>query len=144
MDMKTINVKPDKIDRKWYVVDATGMRLGRVAVKIASVLRGKHKPEFMSHQEMGDYVIVINADKVELTGRKANQKMYYRHSGYPGGITGENFEKMIVKKPVYPMERAVWGMLPKGPLGRKLYKNLKVYAGPSHPHTAQMPEKLEI
>jgi len=142
--MKTINVKPDKIERKWYVVDATGMRLGRVAVKIASVLRGKHKPEFMNHQEMGDYVIVINADKVELTGRKANQKMYYRHSGYPGGITGENFEKMIVKKPVYPMERAVWGMLPKGPLGRKLYKNLKVYAGPSHPHTAQMPEKLEI
>ena len=142
--MKTINVKPDKIERKWYVVDATGMRLGRVAVKIASVLRGKNKPEFMNHQEMGDYVIVINADKVELTGRKANQKMYYRHSGYPGGITGENFEKMIVKKPVYPMERAVWGMLPKGPLGRKLYKNLKVYAGPSHPHTAQMPEKLEI
>ncbi len=142
--MKTIFVKPEKIERKWYVVDVEGMRLGRAAVKIASVLRGKHKPEYMNHQEMGDYVIVVNADKVALTGRKPRQKMYYRHSGYPGGISGESFEKMIVKKPVYPMERAVWGMLPKGPLGRKLYKNLKVYAGPNHPHTAQQPEKLEI
>ena len=144
MGMKTIFVKPEKIERKWYVVDVEGMRLGRAAVKIASVLRGKHKPEYMNHQEMGDYVIVVNADKVALTGRKAQQKMYYRHSGYPGGIRGESFEKMIAKKPVYPMERAVWGMLPKGPLGRKLYKNLKVYAGPNHPHSAQMPETLEI
>ncbi len=144
MGMKTIFVKPEKIERKWYVVDVEGMRLGRAAVKIASVLRGKHKPEYMNHQEMGDYVIVVNADKVALTGRKAQQKMYYRHSGYPGGIRGESFDKMIAKKPVYPMERAVWGMLPKGPLGRKLYKNLKVYAGPNHPHTAQQPETLEI
>jgi len=144
MGMKTIFVKPEKIERKWYVVDVAGLRLGRAAVKIASVLRGKNKPEYMNHQEMGDYVIVVNADKVDVSGRKARQKMYYRHSGYPGGITGESFEKMIVKKPVYPMERAVWGMLPKGPLGRKLYKNLKVYAGPNHPHSAQIPEKLEI
>ncbi len=142
--MKTIFVKPEKIERKWYVVDVEGMRLGRAAAKIASVLRGKNKPEFMNHQEMGDYVVVVNADKVDVSGRKARQKMYYRHSGYPSGITGESFEKMITKKPVYPMERAVWGMLPKGPLGRKLYKNLKVYAGPNHPHTAQKPEKLEI
>jgi len=142
--MKTIFRNPKEIERKWYVVDVEGKRLGRAAVKIATVLRGKNKPEYMNHQEMGDYVIVVNADKVQLTGRKAQQKMYYRHSGYPGGISGENFSKVIARKPVYPMERAVWGMLPKGPLGRKLYKNLHVYAGPSHPHAAQKPETLEI
>jgi len=142
--MKTIFTNPKEIERKWYVVDVEGQRLGRAAVKIATVLRGKNKPEFMNHQEMGDYVIVVNAEKVQLTGRKPQQKMYYRHSGYPGGIRGENFNKMVVRKPVYPMERAVWGMLPKGPLGRKIFKNLKVYAGPNHPHTAQKPEKLEI
>jgi large subunit ribosomal protein L13 len=142
--MKTIFPKPKQIERKWYIVDAEGQRLGRVASKVASVLRGKHKPEFMPHQETGDYVIVVNADKVELTGTKEQNKMYYRHSGYPGGIKGENYQTMIKRKPTYPMERAVWGMLPKGPLGRKLYKNMKVYAGPSHPHAAQKPEKMEI
>jgi len=142
--MKTIFVKPKDVERKWYVVDVEGKRLGRAAAEIAGILRGKNKPEYMPHQEIGDYVIVVNADKVALSGRKAEQKMYYRHSGYPGGLTGENFVKMIKKKPVYPMERAVWGMLPKGPLGRKMYRNLKVYAGPNHPHAAQKPEKLEI
>jgi len=142
--MKTIFRNPKEIERKWYIVDVEGQRLGRAAVKIATVLRGKNKPEYMNHQEMGDYVIVVNAEKVELTGRKAEQKMYYRHSGYPGGLSGESFNKVIARKPVYPMERAVWGMLPKGPLGRKIYKNLKVYAGPNHPHEAQKPEKLEI
>lgn len=142
--MNTIFVKPKKIERKWYVVDVEGQRLGRAAARIATVLRGKHKPEYTPHLETGDFVIVINADKVALSGRKEEQKMYYRHSGYPGGIRGENFLKMIKRKPVYPMERAVWGMLPKGRLGRKLYRNLKVYAGPTHPHAAQKPEKLEI
>src|SRR6056297_1020204 len=143
-DMKTIYVKPKDLQRKWYVVDVEGKGLGRAAVKIASILRGKHKPEYVPHQEIGDYVIVVNAGKVALTGRKEEQKMYYRHSGYPGGLSGENFYKMVRRKPVYPMERAVWGMLPKGPLGRKLYKNLKVYAGADHPHAAQQPEQLEI
>lgn len=142
--MNTIFVKPKKLERKWYVVDVEGVRLGRAAARIATVLRGKHKPEYTPHLETGDFVIVINADKVALSGRKEEQKMYYRHSGYPGGIRGETFLKMIKRKPVYPMERAVWGMLPKGPLGRKLYRNLKVYAGPTHPHAAQKPEKLEI
>lgn len=142
--MKTIYVKPKDMERKWYVVDVEGKGLGRAAARIATILRGKHKPEYVPYHELGDYVIVVNADKVALTGRKEQQKMYYRHSGYPGGLTGENFFKMVRRKPVYPMERAVWGMLPKGPLGRKLYKNLKVYAGANHPHAAQKPEQLEI
>ncbi len=142
--MDTIFVKPSDIERKWYVIDASGKRLGRVAVKAANLLRGKHKPEFVPHQEVGDYVIIINADKVDVSGNKRNNKMYYRHSGYPGGLTAERFSDMIQRKPTYPMEHAVKGMLPHNRLGRKLFTNLKVYAGTDHPHTAQKPETVEI
>jgi large subunit ribosomal protein L13 len=142
--MKTIFPKPTQIERKWYIVDAEGKRIGRIASKVASVLRGKHKPEYMPHMETGDYVIIINAEKAVLTGRKMRDKMYYRHSGYPGGLSGENYQTVVKRKPTYPMERAVWGMLPNGPLGRKMYKNLKIYAGPKHPHAAQKPEKMDI
>ena len=142
--MNTIFVKPKDIERKWYVIDASGKRLGRVAVKAANLLRGKHKPEYVPHQEVGDYVIIINADKVEVSGNKRSNKMYYRHSGYPGGLTAERFSDMIQRKPTYPMEHAVKGMLPHNRLGRKLFTNLKVYAGTDHPHTAQKPETVEI
>jgi len=142
--METIFVKPKDVERKWYVIDASGKKLGRVAVKAANILRGKHKPEFTPHQEVGDFVIIINADKVELSGNKRNNKFYYRHSGYPGGLTTERFSDMISRKPTYPMEHAVKGMLPNGRLGRKLFTNLKVYAGSAHPHAAQKPEVLEI
>lgn len=142
--MKTIFPNKNEVERKWYVVDVEGKRIGRVATEIAALLRGKHKPEFSYHQEIGDYVIIVNADKVVLSGNKMTDKMYYRHSGYPGGLFSETFEQSIKRKPAYPMERAVWGMLPKGPLGRKMYNNLKVYAGPVHPHAAQQPEKLEL
>ncbi len=142
--MDTIFVKPKDITRKWYIIDASGKRLGRVAVKAANLLRGKHKPEYAPHQEVGDYVIIINADKVEVTGNKRDRKMYYRHSGYPGGLTAERFSDMIQRKPTYPMEHAVKGMLPHNRLGRKLFTNLKVYAGENHPHAAQKPEAVEI
>lgn len=142
--MDTIFVKPDEIDRKWYVIDASGKRLGRVAVKAANLLRGKHKPEYAPHQEMGDFVIIINAEKVDVSGNKRSNKMYYRHSGYPGGLTTESFSDMIQRKPTYPMEHAIKGMLPHNRLGRKLFTNLKVYAGAEHPHAAQKPEELEI
>ena len=142
--MKTIFPKKSDVERKWYVVDVEGKRIGRVATEVAAILRGKHKPEFTYHQEMGDYVIVVNADKVVMSGNKMLDKLYYRHSGYPGGLTGETFGQVLKRKPTYPMERAVWGMLPNGSLGRKMFKNLKVYAGPSHPHAAQQPEKLDI
>lgn len=142
--MKTIFPNKNDVERKWYVVDVEGKRIGRVATEIAALLRGKHKPEFSYHQEIGDYVIIVNAEKVVLSGNKMTDKMYYRHSGYPGGLFSETFEQSVKRKPTYPMERAVWGMLPKGPLGRKMYNNLKVYAGPGHPHAAQQPEKLEL
>lgn len=142
--MDTIFVKPKDVARKWYIIDASGKRLGRVAVKAANLLRGKHKPEFAPHQEVGDYVIIINADKIEVTGNKRDHKMYYRHSGYPGGLTAERFSDMIQRKPTYPMEHAVKGMLPHNRLGRKLFTNLKVYAGENHPHAAQKPEAVEI
>ncbi len=142
--MKTIIPKKNDVERKWYVVDVEGKRIGRVATEVAAILRGKKKPEFTYNQELGDYVIVVNAEKVVLSGNKMTDKMYHRHSGYPGGMTSEPFNKVIKRKPTFPMERAVWGMLPKGPLGRKLYRNLKVYAGAEHPHTAQQPEKIEL
>ena len=141
--MKTIFVKPKDVVRKWFIIDAQGQRLGRIATKAVRLLRGKHKPLYTPHQEVGDYVIIINAEKVELTGNKRQGKMYYRHSGYPGGLKVASFEKMLSKKPTFPMEAAVKGMLPKGPLGRKLFTNLKVYAGENHPHGAQMPEPIE-
>lgn len=142
--MKTVYVKPKNVVKKWYIIDAEGKRLGRVAVTAANILRGKNKPEFVPHQDLGDYVIIINAEKAALTGGKANKKVYYRHSGYPGGLTGEVYSDMVVRKPTFPMENAVRGMLPKNRLGRQLFTNLKVYAGSEHPHASQKPEKVEI
>ncbi len=142
--MKTIYVKPKDVVRKWFVVDAAGKTLGRVAVKIATVLRGKNKPVYTPHQEVGDYVVVVNADKIVVTGSKRTDKFYYTYSGHPGGMKAESFEKVIARKPTYPLETAIRGMLPKNRLGRKLFKNVKVYAGESHPHGAQKPEQLEI
>jgi len=142
--MKTIFVKPREVVRKWYLIDAEGKVLGKVAAKAAELVRGKHKPEYTPHQEVGDYVIIINAAKAVLTGRKTRQKEYYRHSGYPGGLKSESYEKMIKRKPVFPLEHAVRGMLPKGRLGRKLFTNVKVYADERHPHAAQQPEVIEV
>ena len=142
--MKTIFVKPASLQRKWFVIDADGKVLGRVAAKVASIVRGKNKAIFAPHQEMGDFVVVINAEKAVLTGRKAQQKMYYHHSGYPGGLKAQNYEKLAARHPEAPLENAIKGMLPKGPLGRKLAKNAKVYAGASHPHSAQNPVLIEV
>lgn len=142
--MKTVFVRPQDVERKWFVVDAEGVTLGRLATKVASVLRGKHKPEYTPHQEVGDYVIVVNAGKVNVTGRKREQKLYYRHTGYPGALKQETLGRMLSKKPVFPVEHAIRGMLPKNRMGRKLFKNVKVYPGPDHPHAAQRPETLEV
>jgi large subunit ribosomal protein L13 len=142
--MKTEFVKPALVERKWFVIDAEGKILGRVAARVASIVRGKNKPIFAPHQEMGDYVVIVNADKIAVSGRKVQQKMYYRHSGYPGGLKANNFEKIIARHPTQPLENAIKGMLPKGPLGRKLAKNAKIYAGAAHPHTAQNPTAIEL
>lgn len=142
--MKTIYVKPKDADRKWFVIDAAGKILGKVAVKAASVARGKHKAHYVPFHELGDYVIIVNAEKALLSGNKKNDKLYYRHSGYIGGLKVENFGKLVKRKPTMPMEKAVRGMLPKGPLGNKLYRNIKIYSGDNHPHTAQQPENLEL
>ncbi|TXT51034.1 MAG: large subunit ribosomal protein L13 [Spirochaetes bacterium] len=142
--MKTIFVTQATAERSWYVIDAEGKPLGRVAVKVASMLRGKNKPTYTPSQETGDYVVVINAEKVAITGRKRQQKMYYKHSGYPGGLKDFNFQELIGKDPVAPLELAIKGMLPKGPLGRKLYKNAKIYAGSQHPHAAQLPVAIDL
>ena len=142
--MKTFSAKPAEVKRDWYVVDATGKILGRLASEIARRLRGKHKPEFTPHVDTGDYIVVINAGKVRVTGNKATDKMYYTHSGYPGGLKAINFERLMAKTPERVIERAVKGMLPKGPLGRDMYRKLKVYAGPDHKHAAQQPKALEI
>jgi large subunit ribosomal protein L13 len=142
--MKTVFVTPATAERKWYIIDAAGKPLGRVAAKVASILRGKNKPTFTPSQETGDYVIVINADKVVVTGQKRQNKMYYHHTGFPGGIKGFSFAQLVDRNPVSPMEIAIRGMLPKGPLGRKLFKNVKVYAGPQHPHAAQMPTAIDL
>jgi large subunit ribosomal protein L13 len=141
--MKTVFVKPASVERKWYVIDAEGKVLGRVAARVASILRGKNKAIFVPHQEIGDFVVVVNADKVVITGRKAQQKIYYHHSGYVGGLKSSNFEKVIARHPIMPLENAIKGMLPKGPLGRKMAKNAKLYAGASHPHGAQNPAPIE-
>lgn len=142
--MKTIFLKPKDVERKWYVIDAEEKVLGKIAVKAVNLLRGKHKPCFVPHQEIGDYVIIINADKAVVTGGKEDKKLYYRHSGYPGGLKVESYRKAISRKPTFPMEKAVRGMLPKGPLGNKLYRNVKIYAGAEHPHAAQNPEKIDL
>ena len=142
--MKTFVAKPAEIKRDWYVVDAEGKTLGRLASEIASRLRGKHKPEYTPHADCGDYIVVVNAEKVAVTGKKRSDKMYYHHTGYVGHLKSTNFEKLIDKAPNRPLEFAVKGMLPKGPLGRAMFKKLKVYAGTEHPHTAQQPKTLDI
>ena len=142
--MKTCLPKVKDIQKKWYVVDAAGKTLGRLASQIAAILRGKHKPTYTPHMDMGDNVIVVNAEKIQVTGRKFNQKMYYRHSGYPGGIKETSFSDMIKSKPERVIIIAVKGMLPHNRLGRKILKHLKVYRGPEHDHEAQQPEKLEL
>lgn len=142
--MRTIFVKPRQLEQKWYLVDAENKTLGRLAVKIAGILRGKHKPEFAPHMEMGDHVVVVNAEKIRVTGKKLSDKLYYRHSGYPGGLRVENLGTKMAHKPTFALEHAVKGMLPHGPLGRKLFGNLKVYAGPQHPHAAQQPVALKF
>ena len=142
--MRTLYVNEKQIERKWYLIDADGVTLGRLATKVATLLRGKHKPFYTPRQELGDYVVIVNAERVNVTGRKRRQKMYYKHSGYPGALREDTFQSMIKRKPEYPIEHAIRGMLPKNRLGRKLFKNVKVYAGPNHPHQAQQPEKLEI
>ena len=140
--MKTFMASPATIDRKWYVVDATGMTLGRLASEVAKVLRGKNKPIFTPHIDTGDYVIVINAEKIAVTGKKLDQKIYYRHSDYVGGLKQASLREKLANKPEEVIELAVKGMLPKGPLGRQMFTKLHVYAGPDHKHEAQKPEVL--
>lgn len=142
--MKTIFLKPKDVERKWFVIDAEGKVLGRVAVKAANLIRGKHKPCYVPHQEIGDYVIIVNAEKAVVTGGKEDKKIYYRHSRYPGGLTAESYRTVLGKKPTFPMEKAIRGMLPKGTLGNKLYRNAKIYAGADHPHVAQNPQSIEL
>ncbi|CAM3538569.1 50S ribosomal protein L13 [Paraphotobacterium marinum] len=142
--MKTFVAKPESVKREWYVVDAEGKTLGRLATEIASRLRGKHKPEYTPHVDTGDYIVVINADKVNVTGKKRTDKIYYHHTGYIGGIKSISFDKLLDKKPEMIIENAVKGMLPKGPLGRSMYRKLKVYAGSEHNHVAQQPQVLDI
>jgi len=142
--MKTLSAKPESVRRDWYVVDAAGKTLGRLSSEIASRLRGKHKPEYTPHVDTGDYIVVVNAEKIAVTGKKTSDKMYHRHTGYIGGLKSISFDKLIAKAPEQIIEISVKGMLPKGPLGREMFKKLKVYAGEAHPHTAQQPQALEI
>jgi len=142
--MKTISAKPETVQRDWYVVDASGKTLGRLASEIARRLRGKHKPEFTPHVDTGDYIIVVNAGKIAVTGNKGEDKVYYSHSESPGGIKSITFNKLIAKKPELVIQKAVKGMLPKGPLGYAMFSKLKVYGGAEHPHTAQQPQALDI
>ena len=141
---KTYSAKPSDIERTWYIVDASQQIVGRLASRVASILRGKHNPRFTPHLDTGDFVIVVNADKVRLTGNKETAKEYFRHSGYPGGQRFTTPEEMRVSKPDFIVRNAVRGMMPKGPLGREMLKKLKVYAGPDHPHSAQQPKELSL
>jgi large subunit ribosomal protein L13 len=141
---KTYSAKQEDIERAWWVVDATDRTLGRLASEIAQVLRGKHKPTFTPHVDCGDYVVVVNAEKIRVTGQKLDQKMYYRHSGYPGGLKTINLRDQLAKRPERVIESAVRGMLPKNRLGRRIRAKLKVYAGPDHPHVAQNPQPYEL
>ena len=142
--MKTFSAKAETVQRDWFVVDAADKTLGRLAVEIASRLRGKHKPEFTPHVDTGDYIVVVNAERVRVTGNKARDKIYHHHTGYIGGLKSISFEKLIAKAPERTIQTAVKGMLPKVPLGRAMFKKLKVYAGTEHPHTAQQPQELNI
>lgn len=141
---QTYSTKPTDIERKWFVVDAQGKTLGRLATRVATILKGKHKPTYVPHMDVGDFVIVINADKIHVTGNKLDQKMYYRHSGYPGGLSEISLRDQLVKHPTRAVELAVRGMLPRNRLGRKMLRKLKVYASQEHPHAAQMPQVLEF
>lgn len=142
--MKTRFAKKEEAERKWYLVDANDQILGRLASGIATYLRGKHKPIFTPHVDTGDFIVVVNAEKIRLTGRKLDDKLYYRHSNYPGGIKSESARSLLERKPEKVLQEAVWGMLPKNRLGRKMFGKLKVYKGPEHPHRAQQPENLSI
>ncbi len=142
--MKTYSAKPHEVDQNWLLVDAEGQTLGRMATEIATRLRGKHKPEYTPHVDTGDFVVVINADKVQVTGKKATDKMYYAHSGFPGGLKSMSFNKLQEHSPEKIIKLAVKGMLPRTPLGRAMFKKLKVYAGSEHPHGAQQPQALQL
>ncbi len=142
--MKTFSAKAHEVKRDWFVVDASDKVLGRLAARVALRLRGKHKAEYTPHVDTGDYIIVTNADKIKVTGNKVKQKLYYRHSEYPGGIKSESFEKLLVRNPARIIELAIKGMLPKNPLGREMFRKLKVYAGNEHPHAAQLPKELKV
>jgi large subunit ribosomal protein L13 len=142
--MKSYMARPLEVERKWYVVDAEGKHLGRLATEIVRVLRGKNKPQYTPHVDVGDFVVVVNADRVAVTGRKAEQRIYRRHSGYPGGMKETSYEQMLARKPTEILRKAVYGMMPKTRLARKQFKKLKIYAGPEHPHAAQDPQTLEV
>lgn len=141
---KTYVAKPETVQREWYVVDATGKTLGRLAARVASILRGKHKPEFTPHMDTGDFIIIVNAEKIAVTGRKLGQKHYYQHSGYPSGLRDVNLARQLELHPERVIAAAVRGMLPKGALGRQMLKKLKIYVGPEHPHQAQQPKPLDL
>ncbi|WP_339846211.1 50S ribosomal protein L13 [uncultured Halopseudomonas sp.] len=142
--MKTFSAKPESVKRDWYIVDATGLTLGRLATEVATRLRGKHKPEYTPHVDTGDYIVIVNAEKVHVTGKKAQDKIYYSHSGFPGGIKSISFDKLVIRAPERIIESAVKGMLPKNPLGRAMYRKMKVYKGAVHPHAAQQPQELKF
>jgi large subunit ribosomal protein L13 len=142
--MKSYMARPLEVERKWYVVDAEGKHLGRLATEIVRVLRGKNKPQYTPHVDVGDFIVVVNADRVAVTGRKAEQRVYRRHSGYPGGMKETSYEQMLARKPAEVLRKAVYGMMPKTRLARKQFKKLKIYAGPEHPHAAQDPQTLEV
>ena len=142
--MSTFMAKPETVERKWYVIDAEGVVLGRLASQVAVMLRGKNKPTFTPHVDTGDFVIVVNTDKIVLTGKKLDDKIYYHHTGYPGGLKETKYRDLMANKSEFALKKAVRGMLPKGPLGNKMFKKLKVYAGPEHEHAAQKPETFEM
>jgi large subunit ribosomal protein L13 len=142
--MKSYMARPLEVERKWYVVDAEGKHLGRLATEIARVLRGKNKPQYTPHVDTGDFVVVVNAERVVVTGKKAEQKVYRRHSGYPGGLKTTSYERMMERRPGDILRKAVYGMMPKTRLARQQMRKLKIYAGPEHPHAAQNPQKLEV
>jgi large subunit ribosomal protein L13 len=142
--MRTYIPKQDEIEQKWWLINADGRILGRLATEVADLIRGKRKPQFTSHLDTGDFVVVVNAEKIKVTGRKLDQKKYYTHSLYPGGIKEETLKDLLARNPEEVIKKAVWGMVPKGKLGRALYKKLKVYRGPSHPHEAQNPQEYKF
>lgn len=142
--MKSYMARPQEVERKWHVVDAEGEALGRLASEIARILRGKNKPQYTPHVDTGDFVVVVNADRISVTGKKAEQKLYRRHTGYPGGLREASYEQVMERKPTEILRKAVYGMMPKTRLGRQQFKKLKIYAGPDHPHEAQRPEPYEV